>query len=83
MATIKGKTLNIILAKIKETKKGVKKISIAFTRQLQLKPNYKDNNCKTIYSDKLQFKDLPLAKAQFNKIKNLKKLIAKFIALHS
>jgi hypothetical protein len=34
VATIKGKTLNIILVKIKETRKGVDKISIAFIGRL-------------------------------------------------
>jgi hypothetical protein len=34
VAIIKGKTLDIILIKIKETRERVKKISIAFTRRL-------------------------------------------------
>ena len=83
MATIKDRTLDIILAKIKETREGVEKMSTAFIRQLQLKPNYKDNDYKTIYLDELQFEDLPTVEAQFDKIKDLKKSIAKFIALYS
>ncbi len=43
----------MILVKIKETREGVDKISIAFIGQLQLEQNYKDSNCETIYSDKL------------------------------
>ena len=53
MATIKSRTLDIILAKIKETREGVEKMSIAFIEQLQLELNYKDSNYKTIYSDEL------------------------------
>jgi hypothetical protein len=34
VAIIKSKTLDIILVKIKETREGVEKISIAFTRRL-------------------------------------------------
>jgi hypothetical protein len=83
VATIKGRTLDIILAKIKETREGVEKMSIAFAGRLQLEPNYKDGNCETIHSDKLQFKGLLIAEAQFNEIKDLKKSIAKFIALYS
>jgi hypothetical protein len=63
VATIKGKTLDIVLIKIKETREGVEKISIAFIRRLQLKPNYKDSDYETIYSDELQFKDLFTAEA--------------------
>jgi hypothetical protein len=63
VATIKGRTLDIILAKIKETREGVEKMSIAFIGRLQLEPNYKDGNCKTIHSDKLQFKGLLIAEA--------------------
>jgi hypothetical protein len=59
VATIKGRTLDIILTKIKETREGVDKMSTAFTERLQLKQNYKDSDCKTIHSDKLQFEDLP------------------------
>jgi hypothetical protein len=44
VATIKDKTLNIILIKIKETRDIVEKISTAFIGQLQLKPNYKDSD---------------------------------------
>ena len=39
IATIKGRTLDIILAKIKETRERVDKMSTAFTGQLQLKQN--------------------------------------------
>ena len=53
MATIKGRTLDIILIKIKETREGVEKISIAFTGRLQLKQNYKNGNCETIHSEEL------------------------------
>jgi hypothetical protein len=53
VATIKGKTLNIILVKIKETKEGVDKMSIAFTRRLQLKQNYKDSDYVTIHLNEL------------------------------
>jgi len=58
-------------------------MSITFIRRFQLKSNYKNDNYETIYSDKFQFKDLPLTETQFNEIKNLKKLIAKFITLYS
>jgi hypothetical protein len=53
VATIKGRTLDIILAKIKETREGVEKMSIAFSGRLQLKPNYEDSDCETIHSNKL------------------------------
>jgi hypothetical protein len=82
VATIKGRTLNIILAKIKETREGIEKINTAFTGRLQLEPNYKDSNCETIHLDKLQFEDLPSVEVQFDKIENLKKSIAKFITLY-
>jgi hypothetical protein len=72
----------MILAKIKETREGVEKMSKAF-KGLQLEPNYKDGNCETIHSDKLQFEDLPAAGAQFDEIEDLKKSIARFIALYS
>ncbi|KAH6663814.1 hypothetical protein B0J14DRAFT_661754 [Halenospora varia] len=83
VATIKGRTLDMILAKIKETREGVEKMSTAFTGRLQLEPNYKDGDCKTIHLDELQFEDLPVAEAQFDEIEDLKKSIAKFIALYS
>jgi len=57
---IKDRTLDIILTKIKKTRKRVEKINTAFTRQFQFKPNYKDSNYKTIHLDKLQFQDLSL-----------------------
>ena len=83
VATIKGRTLDMILAKIKETRVGVEKMSTAFTGQLQLEPSYEDGDCETISSDELQFEDLPSAEAQFDEIETLKKSIAKFIALYS
>jgi hypothetical protein len=83
MATIKGRTLDMILAKIKETREGVEKMSTAFTRRLQLEPNYEDDDCETIHSDELQFEDLPAAEAQFDEVEDLKRSIAKFIALYS
>jgi hypothetical protein len=83
MATIKGRTLDMILAKIKETREGVEKMSTAFIRRLQLEPNYKDDDCETIHSDELQFEDLPAAEAQFDEVEDLKRSIAKFIALYS
>ena len=83
VATIKGRTLDMILAKIKETREGVEKMSTAFTGRLQLEQNYEDGDCETIHSDELQFEDLPAAGAQFDEIEDLKKSIAKFIALYS
>ena len=38
VATIKGRTLDMILAEIKETRKGVEKMSTAFTGRLQREP---------------------------------------------
>jgi DNA repair exonuclease SbcCD ATPase subunit len=83
VATIKGRTLDMILGKIKETREGVEKMSTAFTGRLQLEPNYEDGDCETIHSDELQLEDLPAAGAQFDEIEDLKKSIAKFIALYS
>jgi hypothetical protein len=71
--------LDITLAKIKETRERVEKLSTCF----QLEQNYEDGDYETIHSDELQFEDLPGAGAQFDEIKNLKKSIAKFIALYS
>lgn len=73
----------MILAKIKETREGVDKMSTAFTGRLQLEQNYKDGDCETIYLDELQFEDLFAAGAQFDEIEDLKRSIAKFIALYS
>ncbi|KAL5312888.1 hypothetical protein ACEPPN_019314 [Leptodophora sp. 'Broadleaf-Isolate-01'] len=83
VAPIKGRTLDMILAKMNETREGVEKMSTAFTGRLQLEQNYKDGDCETIHSDELQFEDLPAAGAQFDEIEDLKKSIAKFIALYS
>lgn len=58
-------------------------MSTAFTGRLQFKQNYKDGDCETIYLNELQFEDLPAAGAQVDEIKDLKKSIAKFIALYS
>ena len=66
----------MILAKIKETREGVEKMSTAFIGRLQLEPNNEDGDCETIYSDELQFEDLLAAEAQFDEIKDLKKSIA-------
>jgi hypothetical protein len=58
VAIIKGRTLDIIVIKIKEIRQGVDKMSTAFIRRLQLKQNYKDGDYEAIYSNELQFKDL-------------------------
>ena len=73
----------MIVIKIKETREGVDKMSIAFIERLQLKQNYKDSDYKTIHLDELQFKDLPIVGAQFDEIEDLKRSIAKFITLYS
>ena len=64
-------------------KSSILLLFILTTRRLQLEQNYKNGDCETIYSNELQFKDLPTAGAQFNEIKDLKKSITKFIALYS
>jgi hypothetical protein len=76
----KGRILNVILSRIKQTREGVEMLSTAFTERLQFEPNYESSNRVTIHPDELPFEDLPGAEAQ---VEDLEKSIAKFIAIYS
>ncbi|KFY09427.1 hypothetical protein V491_08178, partial [Pseudogymnoascus sp. VKM F-3775] len=85
IAAIKGKTLNMIRAKIKETRKGVEKMSTVFIGRLQDQQTYSDNgdlDLASIDSDEFPPEDLPAAE-QFDEIEDLKKSIWNFVTMCS